>query len=368
MNNMLAPPPQVNGFVGRGKELRILHDRTVRRSGNVIEITGVGGIGKTALVAQFLQMNSRLVEPLWVSPWTLKDPDEVFQQLLKELGQGSRKRSTVVVIDGAENIQQNIELYIHRILNYKRVNSIIITSRQANLSVRGIDTIHLDGLSTDDAVNFLSSAAFRPISYGDIQALVDRVGGHPLALIMVAQLLKDHTFEQVLAKLDGNLHNLDLSIPTDEEQISKLVVPRIIIANEGLIEKLKRHPENIHQVSPRKFEELIADLLLGMGWDIELTPQSKDGGKDIIAILKTEIGELLCLVEAKHYSPDRPVQVGLVRQLYGTFVDHGANSAMLVTSSRFTKGAREFQSKHQYQISLKEYADIVTWIQKYKGK
>lgn len=101
---------------------------------------------------------------------------------------------------------------------------------------------------------------------------------------------------------------------------------------------------------------------------IELTPQSKDGGKDIIAALKTELGRFLCLIETKHYHPGRPVQVGLVKQLYGTFIDQGANSAMLVTSSTFTRGAREFQSKHEYHLSLREYWDVVDWIQNYKSQ
>lgn len=93
---------------------------------------------------------------------------------------------------------------------------------------------------------------------------------------------------------------------------------------------------------------------------------TKDGGKDIIAVVPTEIGKILCLVEAKHYRPRRPVQVGLVRQLYGTYTDYGANAAMLVTSSRFTRGAKEFQSRHEYQIQLRDFEHVVEWIQKYK--
>jgi len=56
-----------------------------------------------------------------------------------------------------------------------------------------------------------------------------------------------------------------------------------------------------------------------------------------------------------------------VRALYGTLCDYQANSAMLVTTSSFTSDAHEFQKKHRYQLSLKDYANVVEWIQRYKA-
>jgi restriction endonuclease Mrr len=76
----------------------------------------------------------------------------------------------------------------------------------------------------------------------------------------------------------------------------------------------------------------------------------------------------LCLVEAKKYRPDRPVGIEIVRQLYGTFCDEQANSAMLVTTSRFTRDAHEFQEKHKYQLQLREYAHVVDWLFKFGRK
>ena len=56
-----------------------------------------------------------------------------------------------------------------------------------------------------------------------------------------------------------------------------------------------------------------------------------------------------------------------MRALYGTLCDYQANSAMLVTTSSFTSDAHEFQKKHRYQLSLKDYANVVEWIQRYKA-
>ena len=90
-----------------------------------------------------------------------------------------------------------------------------------------------------------------------------------------------------------------------------------------------------------------------------------EGGKDILAYLATEVGEILCLDEAKRYNPARKVGIDLVHTLYGTLYAYQANRAMLDTTSSFRPGAGAFQRKHQYQLSLKEYAHIAEWIQRH---
>jgi len=100
-----------------------------------------------------------------------------------------------------------------------------------------------------------------------------------------------------------------------------------------------------------------------MGFEVELTKETRDGGKDILAYMNTGIGKFLCLVEAKRYRQDRTVEVELVRTLYGTLCDYQANSAMLVTTSLFSPDAHAFQRKHEYQLALRDYGNVVDWIQ-----
>lgn len=328
----------------------------------MLNITGVAGVGKTELVRQFLDAHPRVFQPVWLDVF----PGIKFDQIIapiEEILTRDNSSKRILIIDCYGDF--DIDYFVSRIRSLKTIQSVIM-SRSGTHSNRTF-TLRLKGLPIEEANNLLSVATLRPLSFGDIHTLVSRVDGNPKAILTIAHLLKDQTVQQILAQLDGGLRDLSLSVSANEEQVSKIVVPKIIVANESLIESLKQHPKDLYKVSPRRFEELIAELLDDMGWEVKMTPQSKDGGKDIIAVLDTAIGKLLCLVEAKRYSDHRPVQVGLVRQLYGTFMDHGANSAMLVTSSRFTRGAREFQSKHQYQITLKEYDDIVDWIQRYKS-
>ena len=77
-----------------------------------------------------------------------------------------------------------------------------------------------------------------------------------------------------------------------------------------------------------------------MGWHVELTRKTRDGGFDGLACRDTSIGRIMCLLEAKRYRRDRPVGVQLVRALYGTMTDKGASMSVLVTTSSFTACAR----------------------------
>lgn len=368
---MFEPPSRVLNFVGREEELRTLSRELTRHRKKVGAITGKAAIGKTALATEFLARQSRDYRSYWLAGPTQLDTDGVFYELISQIRAQRDRREAIVVIDDFRTSGKFDHLF-----DYKRVASILVTTRQTPNRYFASDrmkrgdafTLPLKGLSEFDAGRLLATISEKRIAVEDVDFFLKKSQGSPLALIMIAGLIKDYTIEQIKFKLDGEIHSLDLELPVAEKKIVEVIAPKIIVANDVLIRNLKERPQDLHKISPRKFEEVIAELLDDMGWDVELTPASKDGGKDILAVIHTDIGPILSLVEAKHYRPDRPVQVGLVKQLYGTFVDHGATNAMLVTSSRFTKGAKEFQSKHKYQITLKEYADLLDWIQKYKTR
>jgi len=140
-----------------------------------------------------------------------------------------------------------------------------------------------------------------------------------------------------------------------------------VVSNEywrQIIQQLERRPELMRSMPPRKFEELVAELLVREGLRVTLTPQVRDGGRDILAALNSPTGEHLYLVECKRYSQDRPVGVELVRQLYGVVEIERATAGLLVTTSSFTAGAVKLQNNIAHRISLRDYDGLVTWIKK----
>ena len=79
------------------------------------------------------------------------------------------------------------------------------------------------------------------------------------------------------------------------------------LSDAALAVRLKQEPRLVYQLAPPQFELLIAVLLEDLGYRVEVTPATPDGGKDLLAYLETELATLLCLVEAKRYRRDHKV-------------------------------------------------------------
>lgn len=136
--------------------------------------------------------------------------------------------------------------------------------------------------------------------------------------------------------------------------------------NDELIGYLSRHPEKVQDLTPRKFEELVAALFRAKGYDVELTPATRDGGFDMRAFQRSAVGTFLTLIECKRYGPKRPVSVDVVRGLYGVTEAEGATTGLLVTTSSFTRDARSFQDKNKYRIHLADHEALQAWLRDHR--
>lgn len=151
--------------------------------------------------------------------------------------------------------------------------------------------------------------------------------------------------------------------PLAEDSESGLVLVRDArAADRMLLERLSANPDAVYTVSPRRFEELVARVYEELGYEVCLTPASKDGGRDLHVIRKDHLGSALYFVECKRYSKERRVGVGLVRQLYGVVSAERASAGVLITTSSFTANAKAFQETVPNRVSLREYSDFQRWL------
>ena len=354
-------------FFGRDREMDWLFSRfTGRYFGVPIVICGPPGIGKTTLLKQFLSSVRLRRPPLALT--TQFRPEESLAEIYARSDEfyGDRYPPEIVAIDDAEVFdQQQLNSITHRVLNFKQVRALIfVTRRQPDFARANI--LQLQPLSMTDAQHMLRNLLGTESSPEDIRRAASIASGSPRALGLVAQLVRGrepHTIDRILR---GEIYDIGEQIILPEQQLIKEAKPKIMLANDTLIERLRQQPGSIYELPPRKFEELVADLLTDLGYEVDLTPTTHDGGKDILAQMTTPLGRLLCLVETKKYRADRPVGVELIRQLYGTLIDANATSAMLVTTSYFSPSAKTFQQRHKYRLSLRDYGNVVRWIDGYK--
>ena len=147
----------------------------------------------------------------------------------------------------------------------------------------------------------------------------------------------------------------------DTQEFRKIIID-VSATNEQIMEMLQNNPKMLWQLPPRKFEEIIADILDKQGYSVTLTPASGDGGFDMFAAKRDGLGQFLYLVECKRYVPPNKVGVEIVRSLYGVLQAKKATAGAIVTSSFFTKGAEEFQGEQQHQLQLHDYFVLQQWI------
>jgi len=369
VEGFLTPPEPPRPFVGRRKELEQLEDAVHGREryfGRPIVIMGEAGVGKTAVAAEFVTGWSRR-RSLWIPARDWEASVLPFERILRD--RIVEAREATVVLDGADELpHEQFMRAFEMITNFKLVRTLIVTSR-TDPGVRGQQEILLERFPVQDAESLIrASLSISGLGEDDLGKIVTSVNGHPLAIGLITNMARAMDPEQLRQVLKGHLYDIKDTAPAERKELIAVAKPIIVSANEAMIAALKKQPDDVFKLTSREYEELIAELLHDMGYDVTLTQATRDGGKDIIASIKTECGEFLCLVEAKKYRQDRTIGVSLVRTLYGTLHDYQANSGMLVTTSTYSKDAHGFQKRHQYQLSLRDYTDVATWIQKYGTK
>jgi HJR/Mrr/RecB family endonuclease len=145
----------------------------------------------------------------------------------------------------------------------------------------------------------------------------------------------------------------DLNVPKDTGNI-KLVQHEAarIFADINRLDQLRR-------LSPREFEQLLAEVFHREGYEAHLTPPSKDGGRDVIAVLPGPL-PFLVVAEAKHM---RLVKPSVVLAMYGVKSRDNAHMGLVATTGRFSKGTREMtQRTWGRQIGLQDGEEFVSRI------
>lgn len=120
----------------------------------------------------------------------------------------------------------------------------------------------------------------------------------------------------------------------------------------------------LFEIHHRDFEHLIERLYNEIGYETELTPPKKDGGKDIVT-KNIRPGKLEhARIECKRYRG--PVGVEIARSLLGVVSDEKVNKGVIVTTSRFTKGAKEL-AKRNPRLELIDGEHLIPLLNEYFG-
>lgn len=136
--------------------------------------------------------------------------------------------------------------------------------------------------------------------------------------------------------------------------------------NYELIDYLKKQPDHFYKISPRKFEEVVGEILRDLGCEIEITPETRDGGRDILAAFPSPAGKLLAIVECKRFSPNRKIGIDLVERFLWVMDNKDkASCGLLVTTTFFSPEAKALENELKYKLKLRDFNHLKQWIANY---
>jgi HJR/Mrr/RecB family endonuclease len=148
------------------------------------------------------------------------------------------------------------------------------------------------------------------------------------------------------------------------------IIQIVSFVEQRLIEVLHKHPDLFKSMDRRRLEEVVAELWDGFGYVVELTKQTRDGGKDVIAIKRAEV-DVRFLISCKRPDPGNPVRIGAVRELHSVKVSEGATKGIIATTTHFTRDAKLLVEQHPWELELRDFDAIKEWVVRYlrlKGK
>jgi HJR/Mrr/RecB family endonuclease len=351
-------------FVGRDEELATLRSTFSRRRRGVVVVSGLPGTGKTALAMMFLH-HERDLFPGGVAH--VYGPDTTTLTTSPAHIFSEKASRALLVVDEAERMtaEGGSELWKFFHAN-PRLNLLLLTTDRS-LHFAAAVNLRLDGLN-HAAYRELLTRRLATVAPEIVDQLWQLTEGNALIGDIASRTVRENimTWNQLLQAMQGFWQSGILG-PDGRSVDSSIAVPAPIVSavssiNAEVLEMLRRDPSRVRSLSPRQFEELVAELLTRIGYEVELTPFSGDGGFDMYAARTDSLGRFLFLVECKRYTPPEAVGVRVVRSLHGVVQLKRANAGVIATTSFFTKGAKALQAEITHQMHLADYFQLQRWL------
>jgi transcriptional regulator with XRE-family HTH domain len=153
---------------------------------------------------------------------------------------------------------------------------------------------------------------------------------------------------------------LGLVAEDDEPQVSFLdVTPQLLML-------LRDNPDELRNLSPERFEQVIAERIDRMGYDVQLTGATtrRDGGIDLIAVPKIKtVGSFLMAAQVKHHRTGRTTGRPEVDRMLA-WKDSPFRVGVMVTNTTFSQDAKWLadQASNKAFLRLRDFEDLKRWL------
>jgi cold shock CspA family protein len=150
--------------------------------------------------------------------------------------------------------------------------------------------------------------------------------------------------ERVEDKIDG--------LKNKEEYFRNICIDIITDATCKLLKAIAVFPNSLHEIEHRDLERCIAEAFAGLGFDSELTPGSKDGGKDVVVRFKDHEKEKIYSIEIKHWRSGRQPGKKHIENFIDVIARENHDGGLFISSSGFSDSTIHVTTEY-YTSSVK---------------
>jgi hypothetical protein len=190
-----------------------------------------------------------------------------------------------------------------------------------------------------------------PIGVAEIDQLIANMGKTPYERAMligrfgfteaaVAEARKREPVEVELLDLDGIdawIRRLEVGKPSNSKQVQVLIKS---ISHE-FARLVSESPDTLDHLEWRDLERMMARVMEGLGFDCELTPPSKDSGKDLILTWRATSGDESFIVELKHWRSGKRVGKKSVTDFMSVIVAENRTGGLFLSTSGYAADKTE---------------------------
>lgn len=136
---------------------------------------------------------------------------------------------------------------------------------------------------------------------------------------------------------------------TDDAQRDIAIESIVRQLSRALILRLVRDPDVLAKIEWRDLERVVAEIFEGLGFQVELTPPAKDGGKDVVVSCRTSSGIRSYVIEVKHWRAGKKVVKGCVNDFIRVVAAESREGGVFLSTSGYAGNAFEELSELQRQ-------------------
>jgi hypothetical protein len=124
-----------------------------------------------------------------------------------------------------------------------------------------------------------------------------------------------------------------------------VVIQAISELSNQLVGLVAADPAFLDHVEWRDLERMLSLVFTGLGFDVDLTPPSKDGGKDLVLRCQVSGASKSYVVEIKHWRSGKKVTKGYISQFVNVIAREQRDGGMYVATSGYSADAIEVMSE-----------------------